>query len=50
MFEGYGYGKEKKKKKKNYSQKEIQEATVNRIKSIGSGKGGFDSHPGMARF
>jgi hypothetical protein len=46
MFEGHGYGK----KKKNYSQKEIQEATVNRIKSIGSGNGGFDAHPGMSRF
>jgi hypothetical protein len=53
-FEGHGYGKKrydkKKNKKKNYSQKEIQEATVNRIKNIGSGKGGFDSHPGMSRF
>jgi len=49
MFEGYGYGKSK-KKKKNYSQKEIQEATVNRIKSIKTGKGGFDPHPGMSRF
>ena len=49
MVEGYGYGK-KKKENKNYSQKEIQEATVNRIKNIGSGKGGFDSHPGVSRF
>ena len=45
-----GYGPKNKKKQKNYSKKQIQEATVNRIKNIGSGKGGFNSHPGLSRF
>jgi hypothetical protein len=49
MFEGYDYDK-KNKKKKNYSKKEIQEATVNRIKNIGkSDSNFFESHPGLGR-
>ena len=55
-FEGHGYNKKKKKKNKPlrenkvFSQKEIQEATMNRIKNIGSGGKGFESHPGVSRF
>lgn len=47
---GIDEGWKKKKKKTNYSTKEIQEATLNRIKSIGStNKAIFESHSGLDR-